>query len=203
MTNRTRSTFVPAGAAKVCDRHSDAVAYVYTTRRGAPAYAVFYGRQARPVAHFTARTEAERTKRVAGLFASRQARAAAVASHKASQAAEAALIAGGDVLRSSWGYEQTNVNFYQVTARKGASVTLRPIAAEEVETVAFHPDGTPIQAMSGHVAPLVGTFTGEAFTKRIAGSGVRISSYSVATRLEFETVAGVRVYRRSFVSSYA
>lgn len=199
----TRESFIPNGSVKVADRRSDAVAYVYTTPRGAPAYAVFYGRQVRPVAHFTARSEAERTRRVTDLFASRQARAAALANHKASQAAEASLIAVGDVLRSSWGYEQTNVNFYQVVGRSGASVTLRPIASEEVATVAHHPDGTPIESMSGHVAPLVDDFMGPAFTKRLTGAGVRISSYSVAIRLEFDTVAGVRVYRRSFVSSYA
>ena len=127
----TRESFIPKGSVKVADRKSDAVAYVYTTPRGTPAYAVFYGRQVRPVAHFTARSEAERTKRVADLFASRQARAAAAASFKASQAVEAALIAGD--------HDLTRI----------------------------------------------------------------LARYSMATRLEFETVAGVRVYRRSFVSSYA
>ena len=33
----------------------------------------------------------------------------------------------GSVLYASWGYEQTNIDFYQVVARKGAFVTLQPM----------------------------------------------------------------------------
>ncbi len=39
----------------------------------------------------------------------------------------------GDVLYASWGYEQTNVNFYQVVARRGKrDIQVRPIAQESV-----------------------------------------------------------------------
>ena len=38
----------------------------------------------------------------------------------------------GDILHHSWGYDQTNCDFYQVVEVKKASVVLKPIAAETV-----------------------------------------------------------------------
>lgn len=62
----------------------------------------------------------------------------------------------GDILYSSWGYDQTNVNFYQVIAVVGKQVTLREVASKTVrsdrsaEYVAAMPDrfvGPPIKKM--------------------------------------------------------
>jgi len=39
----------------------------------------------------------------------------------------------GDILHLSWGYDQTQCDFYQVTATTKAGVTLKPIAGERVE----------------------------------------------------------------------
>jgi len=39
----------------------------------------------------------------------------------------------GDILYSSWGYEQTNVDFYQVIEVKGKSLILHEIAGEMIE----------------------------------------------------------------------
>ncbi len=39
----------------------------------------------------------------------------------------------GDILHHSWGYDQTNCDFYQVVEVKKASVVLRPIYAKPVE----------------------------------------------------------------------
>jgi len=39
----------------------------------------------------------------------------------------------GDLYYSSWGYEQTNVDFYQVTALKGKTITFKEIMGKTVE----------------------------------------------------------------------
>ena len=39
----------------------------------------------------------------------------------------------GDILHHSWGYDQTNCDFYQVVEVKKASVVLRKIGAKHVE----------------------------------------------------------------------
>lgn len=40
----------------------------------------------------------------------------------------------GDILYSSWGYEQTNIDFYQVIEVKGKSIVIREIGASYKET---------------------------------------------------------------------
>jgi len=39
----------------------------------------------------------------------------------------------GDLFSSSWGYEQTNVDFYQVVAVKGKSFTIRQIKSRTID----------------------------------------------------------------------
>lgn len=46
---------------------------------------------------------------------------------KARKAAEAVQV--GDIFASSWGYDQTNVEFYQVVAKNGQYITVREIEA--------------------------------------------------------------------------
>lgn len=63
----------------------------------------------------------------------------------------------GDLLYNSWGYDQTNIDFYQVVAVGAKSVKIRPIASAYVK------EG--YCSMSEFVAPVPDAFTGEAETK--------------------------------------
>ena len=65
----------------------------------------------------------------------------------------------GDILYDSWGYEQTNIDFYQVIEVKPKSVIIRPIGQEVTE------EGN----MSGHTIPIKDCFTGEPVTKKLTG----------------------------------
>lgn len=64
----------------------------------------------------------------------------------------------GDVLVSSWGYEQTNVNFYQVVDVKGNFVILRGIAKSFIEKHRYD---------AGQVIPSLNVFISEPFKKKI------------------------------------
>ena len=68
----------------------------------------------------------------------------------------------GDVVVNSWGYDQTNVNFYQVTSVKARMVEIRPIAQNTND------DGGP---QGGKCAPVRYQFTGEAVSKRVMAGG--------------------------------
>lgn len=46
----------------------------------------------------------------------------------------------GQILYSSWGYDQTNIDFYQITAIKGKMVTLQRIGRKRVEGSQDHWD---------------------------------------------------------------
>ena len=72
----------------------------------------------------------------------------------------------GDLFVSSWGYEQTNVDFYQIVAKKGYKVTLRKIAGETI------PGSQGRDCDS--VRPVRDAFVGEEFTRVISKYGIAI-----------------------------
>ena len=186
--------FVPVGAVKIVDKASDAVAYVYNDAAdGKPCARVFYGRQSKPVLRCYFRTVAQREAAVIRMFEGRRETLARKAGYKAERKASALKCSVGDILSTCWGYDQTNREFYQVVRVKGANVTVRQIATETVAT----------GDMTARVIPLPGDFVGEEMTRRAAGSSLRISSCQRATPHEFETVAGLKVYRAVSTSSYA
>ena len=81
----------------------------------------------------------------------------------------------GDILYSSWGYDQTNVDFYQVTAVPSVkSVTIRKIGLDM-------PRGEEGFMCGYSAVPLKDRFTGDPFTKRVTTTGaVKLTGYSYA-----------------------
>jgi capsid portal protein len=79
-----------------------------------------------------------------------------------------------DIFVCSWGYEQTQVDAYQVVEKIGnATVVLRPIACRTVEGS----EGRDCQ----NVVPVYNAFTSEeTITKRIGEYGITMNSYSSA-----------------------
>lgn len=63
----------------------------------------------------------------------------------------------GTVLVSSWGYDQTNIDFYEVVKRTAKTVEVRPIRRK------VQPKGW----CQDIVEPLPGSFSGEAFRRKI------------------------------------
>lgn len=70
----------------------------------------------------------------------------------------------GTLLHYSWGYDQTNCDFYQVVAKKGRSVTLREIGSKSV------PGSEGF--MCDKRVPVRDEFIGEPFTKIIGKHGI-------------------------------
>lgn len=67
----------------------------------------------------------------------------------------------GTILVTSWGYDQTNVDFYEITAVKGSTAKLRQIAGRCAESVARG---------SNYVVAAPGVFIGAETTHRIGKS---------------------------------
>lgn len=63
----------------------------------------------------------------------------------------------GDILYNSWGYDQTNIDFYQVVAKTRKTATLRKLSSG-VRERGF---------MSGDTTPYPGSFVGEPFRKTL------------------------------------
>jgi len=116
--------------------------------------------------------------RISGYYRSADRRAEAIEGFKQSRAAHHAArllrrqtakqphtLKVGDVLNTCWGYDQTNVDFYEVVAVSGVMVTLREIAATVTET----------GFMCGETLPEPGQFVGEPIRRRASATNhVRI-----------------------------
>lgn len=64
----------------------------------------------------------------------------------------------GDIVYDSWGYDQTNIDWYQVVKCTPKSVVIRRIAGEITEKE---------NTMSGQSTPLIHCFTGTPIRKRV------------------------------------
>lgn len=105
----------------------------------------------------------------------------------------------GDVFEASWGYEQTNIDYYQVTRLVGRqSVEVRGIRQLSIET----------GDMRGKCAPAIGDFKGEPMIKRLQNNSgtatIKIASYAQAYLLAPVGMIGdVPVYRPANWTAYA
>lgn len=82
----------------------------------------------------------------------------------------------GMIYKSSWGYDQTNVDFYEIVARRGKTmVELRPVASDVIE------DGPGRYRL----VAIPGEYTGASFRRKVQTYGdpgyVSIASYASAT----------------------
>lgn len=108
-------------------------------------------------------------------------------------------VAVGDVFRCSWGYDQTNVDYYQVTKVVGPkTIQVRKIAAMSWET----------EFMQGRSVPATDEFIGPPMTKRVrpcgldGGAAIRITSFADAYRME-PVIEGTPIYESTGWTSYA
>jgi len=84
----------------------------------------------------------------------------------------------GDIFYSSWGYNQTNITFYQVVKLVGKySVSICEIASERAEKM--------VRGLAGAKLPLKDRFQGESFTKRIKNFGngpcIKVYDFEIAS----------------------
>jgi len=82
----------------------------------------------------------------------------------------------GDIFYTSWGYEQTNIDFYQIISVKNKTATICKIGSDRKYT----------GPMCGECSPVKDKFVGEPFQKRIVYSvngspSMKIASYAYAT----------------------
>lgn len=178
MTHRftfTRDSFIPKNSTKVQDKASSAVVYIKTDNAGRPCAVGFAGKAVKPAFNCWYRSDASRERHVREFFEKTQRAENYRATRKAERAAKLAKphkLQIGHILVSSWGYEQTNVDFYQVTALRGArTVELRKISSVRDEDL----------HMQGTCTPRLDSFTGEAFTRRVdEDNAVKLTGYSYA-----------------------
>lgn len=114
------------------------VAYCYDTGRGA-AFLAYKGRQSKPKQHAAFSTVEGRDRALASLVEQHESMEAWKRERKEAQHG----LEVGDIVCSVWGYEQTNVTFFEVVrVPSGRSATLRELEAERVEDAPHSMTGT-------------------------------------------------------------
>lgn len=137
--------------------------------------AFWSGRGDRPACHYRVRDEAHAMQIVAAMIENAEKAAAEKASYAAAKKAQRTAMADkiqvGSLLVHRWGYDdETSVDFFEVVARKGLTVTMREIASEEVERTGSE---------SVRVRACPGKYIGLTSKKRIKEYGVEMA-YGVA-----------------------
>jgi len=101
----------------------------------------------------------------------------------------------GDILKSSWGYDQTNINYYEVIELIGKrTVEIRAIAKDR--QVTGYEQGTCV--------PLPGKYIDQPMRRRVGEWGhVCIERGMYARKVEYSEMEGKRIYDCSDWTSYA
>ncbi len=141
---------------------------------GVPFGIAFAGKANKPLWHHRFRNESQRQKTIDDSIDSRK----RVIEYKQQRQKERRefqhTLKVGDVLYSSWGYDQTNVDFYEVTDVKGKHVILREIGKKVVRS----------ETATDYVAAVPGSYKGPPMRRMPRGSGssvsVRIDSVQTA-----------------------
>jgi hypothetical protein len=172
----TRDFYIPresSGRTNIATvTEGDAVVYTYTTANGKVGAMAFHGKAAKPDWHFAFTNEEHRTKKVAEFFANRKSWADYKAQGRAERQAPHTLKVG-DILVSSWGYDQTNIDFYQVTRVMKSSVEIRQIKSKSGPEEGF---------MTAYCTADKDNFCGEPMLKRAnSTNSVSIASYASAS----------------------
>jgi hypothetical protein len=183
----TREFYIPKGGVRVADKNSTAVCYMI----GKDNYHVvmgFAGKRQKPDFHYRFTTLENAQAYVAKFFEDVQAAEDHKAQTKQREAERLAKmrdkIKAGDIYYTSWGYDQTNIDFYLVVDRTAATVEVVKIGKDCVEAVTGVDYVTP--------NPLVKW--GDTIKRKINTTGFKIASYAYAYPWEGdpkqETAAG-------------
>lgn len=193
----TRQDYVPKSYVKVdltdlpegCELFRDPTA---------PTLMAFGGRRSKPDWHYRFRTEEGLLQKIKEWADGLRSRAQQNAARKAERS-KPHDIRVGDIFRCSWGYDQTNIDYYECIALKGKrQIVIRQIGLQSVETL----------SLQGECSPVPGSFIGEAMTKTVSTNSdqpsVKIYSFANAYRIKpMAEISGKKLYPVDHWTAYA
>jgi len=128
-----RQLYIPKNSRLVAGPAGGAV-YTYESEKGTCYAVAFRGSAARSEWHHSYKNAEQRAEHVAAFHRSLQQSADYRAKKAAEKRAWVNTAKVGDILNTSWGYDQTNVDFFVVTKVSGKRVWVREIAADIEQT---------------------------------------------------------------------
>jgi len=174
-----REFYIPRGEhvvnlQKINPEGTDLEIYTYEDSKGIPHAMAFAGKQSKPLWHYWFHSEDQRQRRIDDTVRKRKEQIEFKEKQRQERLQYKHGLKVGDILYSVWGYEQTNVNFYQVTAVKDKFVEIREIA-KKVDSYG--------SSGENRVVPVPNRFVGPEQTKMVLPHDwVKIHSYELARK---------------------
>jgi hypothetical protein len=173
-----RRAQLPADAIQIGTGCDSLAIWIYATAGGKPCACAYVGRSLKSAWRYAFKGEIQRAAHISDAITAHHRTLAAKAERRESRKAERHGLQLGDVLVSTWGYDQTNVDYYEVTRVMERAIEIRPIRAECVD---------PSLTTEG-LFPVAGSYTGEPMRKiphvYDGRAYVTIESYAVASKWE-------------------
>lgn len=161
---------LPPNAIKVAAKDSDAIVYLYDhPTKGEPCAAAFGGRRARPDWQYRFRTPEHRETHI------RKHLVACAARANRPKERQKRKLEAGHILQSSWGYEQTNVDWFVVTRLIGKTmVEIQEIGSMDAS------DGSEAWA-TGKSLPNPEKKIGAPMRRKVHGTGLSVDRVRYAS----------------------
>ena len=173
---RIEARYIPDGATEIKDSESSAVVYMGEYEANTKFFAIGYNatRKNHDFHYYYATKEARDNKIQSFFDAARITEAEKERRNQARKTTSDHQVEEGALFYESWGYDQTNINFYQVVKALPKSVYIREVAS----TVVDEPIGQEL------VVPVPDAFIGKEMIKRVNDIGkdycLRMTSFSTA-----------------------
>ena len=154
---------------------------VYGNSMAGKSYAIcFRGKAIKPAWHYSFKSEDAMRKQIEDTLRNEMDSADRKAKRKAEYRAACAShdVKPGDIFRASWGYDQTNIDYFQIISVSGQMATICAIGCEAEET----------GFMQGESVPALDCFIGEPFQKKI-------QKYSQESEPYFKLYSFANAYR--------
>ena len=185
-----REFYIPENAKEIKDVNTDAVAYVNDWEDGTKYTAmVFAGKRSKYDKYYGFKTAERRDEYVKQYFkdiaASYESKKKYAEKKKAMAAENQDKYEVGEILYSSWGYDQTNIDFYQIVKKTKSMITIQGIGKEYLDTK---------YESEELVKPVKNAFVGKEMKKRVGAYGVSLNTYANASlwdgKPKYETAFG-------------
>jgi hypothetical protein len=193
--------FIPQGYELTID-HKELGITVYTRDGETLGGLCFVGKAVKPTWFYRFKSVEQRNKEIEQTFSRVQAKADYKTQQKTkkSEAMQNHGVVAGDVFRCSWGYDQTNIDYYEVIAVTGKTATICRIGCLSENT----------GWLQGESVPQLGAFIGKPKKKLIQKRSVDSEAYltmsSFSTAFKMQPIAKVGnkpVYESSQWTAYA
>lgn len=192
-----RARYIPEGSTPYTREGVDAVVYWYEGQ-GRYYGIAYHGKATHSDWHYSFKTEESRKAKSNEHLDNIASHTARMQERAEKRKAYRHTLQVGDILKASWGYDQTNIDYWQVTAVLGGqTVELREIGSISRDT----------GWLQGECVPAPGKFLGEPMKKRVSeGNCVKFASYKYAYPVEKQTIPGVEgvaIYPTAHWTAYA